>query len=855
MRALFVSRFTRSSRLTPISSIIATFLVVLNAGGVSALAPALNLAFPPSKELSLVLSSSDNLDRSTGASPGDQSTLSATSSPLGSVCLLHSVYAVGCSFGAEIASGPTNVNSEGWVQLHPTKSPPLNASELDEAVYDAADTSVVMFQIGCGETLCNSPQTWTFNGQAWSQLTTAGPPWGRTLPSMVYDEADQSVLLYGGQSWNSTWTFSDGNWTNLTEGVSPGPLDGTSMAYDAYDGYVLLYGGYNDTGLGVPNQTWAFEGGTWSRLMTTGSAPPDLGYGGTMVYDSALDSVVYFADSNETYLYQAGNWKAIHAPIPGSLQGPGSLAYDPTSGQVLYIGGNTGYSYTNQTYAFNGTAWTTLHPLLSPPGSVSPCLVYDPGLQGVVFFGGSPGFGDNQTWKFGAGNVSFEASPPEGGNFDVGGTNYDSGGADWVPIGSGPPSLRPNPGFHGTNLTLTGNYTLYNGSYELTGNATVVGQFEAFPTVTLTSEPPDCRVEFNGTVYSSGSSPYFSPGEFALDAPNCPGTQFDQWISTGNASIVNPASNRTTVTLTGDAELVAVYYATLTFAVSPPFEGTLVFNGTAVVVDSPQDWIAQNYSVQAVGAPGWRFAGFSVTGGITVTSGWADVQGSGSLEANFVPFPTIAFSSSIATCRSILFNGTIYPVGGDSAFLLGTYSIRAPNCTDALFEHWSASGGVTVSAPASVNSTVNFTGNGTPTAVYAAAAWIEVTVDPSMAAGTVFLNGTLVRNGTLLETKDGAYLLTTQPSKGWQFTGWEVEGGAAITGTTLTLSSNSTLTADFQVNATSTGGNGSGGSGFSVYLLEWGALGVAVLAGVATAVVLLRRGPKTDQFPDDSRAR
>jgi hypothetical protein len=751
-----------------------------------------------------------------------------------------------------LASG----SSEGWVQVHPYRSPPLNASEYDEAVYDSADNSTVLFQITCGVGgLCNSPQTWTFSSGNWTLLHFAGPPWARASPSMVYDAADRYVLLYGGQSWNSTWEFADGNWTNLTESVSPGALDGAEMVYDAYDGYVLLYGGYNDTGLGTPNETWAFEDGTWTQLTTTGSPPPvNVGYSGNnpMVFDPTLESVVYFADSNETYLYHAGNWKAIYAPIPDSLQGGGSLAYDPLSGLVLYIGGNTGLGFTNQTYAFNGTAWTTLHPARLPPGSVSPCLVYDPSARGIVFFGGSPGFGNNQTWVFGAGNVTFQASPYDGGNFNVASTIYDSGGSDWVPFGSDLPTLAPNLGFHGTNITFGGNYTLYNGSYQLSGNATVLGVFQAFPTVTLAGKPPDCEIGFNGTLYPSGSSPFFVPGSFALDAPNCGGVHFDRWLSTSNASIVNPTSNRTTVTLAGPAEVTVAYFAILTFQVSPPFEGTLVFNGSTVTLDSPQDWVAQNYSIRGIPAPGWRLAGFSVGGGVTVSPGEAVVEGSGSVQANFVPFPTLAFKSSLPTCPSILFNDSSYAAGGSSGFLLGNYPLSAPTCSDALFVRWSASGGVMVSSPNSINTTANVTGNGTLTAVYDPAAWINLTVKPSAVAGSIIWNGTPVRNGSYFETLTGDYAATAHPANGWHFLAWETQGGIRLVQGTFALSSNASLTADFQINATSPGGNQSGSSAFGLTVWEWGALAVIVAVIAATALVLIRRRGKPRKSGNDS---
>ena len=463
-------------------------------------------------------------------------------------------------------------------------------------------------------------------------------------------------------------------------------------------------------------------------------------------------------------------------------------------------------------------------------------------------FGGSR---SNSTWVFGAGDVTFNAAPIGGGNFELNVTTYPGGSSVWVPFGDSRLKLLPNPGFHGLNFSVSGNLTLYNGSYRLTGNATVFGRFAAFPRVTLAALPENCQVEFNNTLYSSGSSAPFVPGTYSLTAPACSHVVFKSWLSGANASVLNVYSNRTTVTLSGPSTLTAEFLATVTFEIYPAIVGTIYFNGTPQVPNSPQDWPTQNYSLEALAAPGWRLVGFSSSGGIQLGSGSVEVDASGVINASFVQFPTVALGTSLSSCPAVLFNGSSYASGSDSGFLLGNYTAEAPTCSDALFEHWTSSGAVTVVSPKSNNTTAYVTGNGTLTAVYGRAAWVNLTVQPSPDAGSISWNGTTFPNGSEFETLTGDYAAAAHAANGWHFLAWETQGGIKLVPGSFAISSNASLTADFQVNATSPGGNQSGASAFGLTLWEWGAVGAVLIGAIVLTVVLFRRRRNGDAHPED----
>jgi hypothetical protein len=313
---------------------------------------------------------------------------------------------------------------------------------------------------------------------------------------------------------------------------------------------------------------------------------------------------------------------------------------------------------------------------------------------------------------------------------------------------------------------------------------------------------------------------------------------------------LNVYDNRTTVTLSGPSTLTAEFLATVTFEVNPSFSGTIFFNDTPQVPNSPQDWPTQNYSLEELAAPGWRFANISASGGIQLAPGSAAVEASGVITASFIQFPTVTLETSLSSCPSVEFNGSTYALGSEPRFLLGNYSVGASACSDALFEHWSTSGGVMVASPNSVNTTANVTGNGTLTADYGHAAWVNLTVQPSAAAGSITWNGTPVPNASYFETLTGDYVATAYAANGWHFLAWETQGGINLAPGSFALSSNASLTADFQINASSPGGNQSGAGVLGLADWEWGALGAIVIVAVAVSVVLLRQRRAVDDHPE-----
>jgi hypothetical protein len=750
-----------------------------------------------------------------------------------------------------------NTSEENWVEFNESRLPNSDLNGLGLA-YDPMNNYTVLFGVcpnGVPVGPCN--ETWAFRHGNWTSLTPIVSPPALEDVAMAYDPQSESVVLFGGGGPaglnNRTWEFSGGNWSELNTTIAP-PAGAGLMVYDSAAGYLLLFAG---GGPNVTNGTWTFENGTWTDLSISIEPP----YAASMAYDPALRAAVAyiggFPQGNYTWLFQNGSWENVTTAASPDAQSDVTISYDPLSQSMLLFGGfGSAGQYLGQTWAYNGSTWTRLHSSNSPSPRVGAAMAYD-ALDGLTLLVGGL---NSEAWAFGAGKVEFSSTPAPGGSTRMGSSLHATGTGAWLPFNSYSLRAAPNPGYSGLGVNVSGSLVLFNGSYLLFGNATVQSDFLALPTVTLESLPPGCDLDFNGTQYANGSTPYFAaPGAFLLSAPPCGTVVFGAWSVRGNASVANSTNSTTRITLTGPATVVAHFLANLEFYAEPSGAGVILLNESRVPLATPALFPVGSYPIQALAAPGWRLMSLTTSGnGLGVGNGSLSVENSGGVRATFAAHPTVVIESTDPACGPVAFesipelNGSL--VGTD----LGSFPLAAPICSDAVFEGWLTSGGVSVSGPTQSNTTVTVSGNGTLEAILARAAWITVQVVPSPEAGHVAWNGTSFYNGTHARQLVGSFPIQAVAAQGWSFVGWQTSGGVAEGSSVAVLSSNGTLVAQFEnlSNGTRTGSGGGPWSGTILGLTvgEW----VGIVAGVVAAIVILvivyrrrtRLSPAGDQSGD-----
>ena len=310
--------------------------------------------------------------------------------------------------------------------------PPLNCNGGADSfpmAYDAKDGYVVLVD----NPACRTPSwpgtvngTWRFSASEWSWWPSATVPPSLFGGSMVWDAADDYLVLFGGISasfgyLSGTWTYADGEWTDRTKAgaLAPPARDSAAMAYDPWDQYVVLFGGENSSVWGIGfNDTWTYRGGNWTLLSPTGAAPTDR-WGAGLAIDPRDDGLLLFGGTtgcpdicndwifyNDTWLFRSGNWTLLSNESLPTGRVPGLLSTDPTTDSVLLFGGGGMYATAfNDTWEYSGGNWTEWNTSSLRPPQFARAGTTDMGDREVLIFGGRDYnsfpynyYGD--TWEF-----------------------------------------------------------------------------------------------------------------------------------------------------------------------------------------------------------------------------------------------------------------------------------------------------------------------------------------------------------------------------------------------------------------------------------------------------------------------
>ena len=264
----------------------------------------------------------------------------------------------------------------------------------------------------------------------WSRATPPNHPGGRFASGMVYDPNVGGLVLFGGitaagqsgieNCTNQTWEYVAGNWT-MIPASAPAPAESCIplMAWDPNTGSIVAVVWSPQWNSGW--MTWEFSNQNWSRVNIS---TPHVG-GGVLAYDPNLGSLVLFGPDYEMtsfndsmWEFGGSSWQQVSlVPRGFGPAAPGEvpiMTYDPESGDLLLLQGNTGNLVgTTDTWEYDGSRWVQTGSLPTPYMDGSGSMAFYPGSQAVVEYGGAPGLA-NTTWLFSGGSwTNSSAASPE----------------------------------------------------------------------------------------------------------------------------------------------------------------------------------------------------------------------------------------------------------------------------------------------------------------------------------------------------------------------------------------------------------------------------------------------------------
>lgn len=158
-------------------------------------------------------------------------------------------------------------NLKTWTLAAPAASPPARK----DFAFSGGPTECVLF--GGKNTARLLGDTWTWDGTNWAQNTPTTPPAYRAEACMAYDTANGEWVMFGGRGEfdvfpAETWTLNAGRtaWTKKAPATSPPPRVGATMCYDSQLAAVIMTGGTNGFSDYAYQDTWSWDGTTWTQL-------------------------------------------------------------------------------------------------------------------------------------------------------------------------------------------------------------------------------------------------------------------------------------------------------------------------------------------------------------------------------------------------------------------------------------------------------------------------------------------------------------------------------------------------------------------------------------------------------------
>jgi hypothetical protein len=198
------------------------------------------------------------------------------------------------------------------------------------------------------------------------------------------------LILFGGSSQSAdlddTWAWDGSSWTQLNV---TGPSARDTAVGGKVGSNIVLFGGDGEL-----SDTWIWDGSSWTQSTATGPTGTD----GNVAATLGSDLLLFYTDesgSGHTWSFDGSAWSQL-SNASGPYQGLGWAAV--TFQNVFSLFGN------QTEWTWSGSFWNQASMVQGGPTTPSPSAELNAAQLGsllVVFDGEGDGFGDmNQTWTW-----------------------------------------------------------------------------------------------------------------------------------------------------------------------------------------------------------------------------------------------------------------------------------------------------------------------------------------------------------------------------------------------------------------------------------------------------------------------
>jgi cysteine-rich repeat protein len=262
--------------------------------------------------------------------------------------------------------GPVDAGVDGVPDAPPDAPPRCGDGHVDPG--EECDQAIAgLASDGCSAACTHEPITWT--------NLTPNPAPRRAAHAVAYDSVRHRLVLFGGQQdyqvpTNETWEWDGTTWTQKLTLVVPPARSGHAMVFDEGRQRVLLFGGAGTNG--ALNDTWEWDGTTWTQRSAVTSPLATLRP--LMAYDG-LRGVTVLCSDDGTWEWNGTTWSQRSTTFP-ALQDYTDLVYAGSAGVMLLE--------ANKNWLWNGTSWSSINFSAQVPWSNAPVAATYDTIRGRV---------------------------------------------------------------------------------------------------------------------------------------------------------------------------------------------------------------------------------------------------------------------------------------------------------------------------------------------------------------------------------------------------------------------------------------------------------------------------------------
>ena len=404
------------------------------------------------------------------------------------------------------------------------------------------------------------------------------------------------VILFGGKGLlgplNDTWSWNGQTWTELHPATSPPARYNASLTYDPQTQSDLLFSGMGTSG--TLNDTWSWNGTDWQQLHPTTSPPARYGasasyapgpHGKSGDHGNDHGKKDHSDNASNVSTDKAGIGSTNPAKHPGNGKGNGH--------DIVLFGGNSGNGPLNDTWSWNGQTWTELHPVTSPSALSGTASTYDPATEQAIFVDGSNTTSySSDTWSW--------------------------NGKDWTEIAQGatapeaPTNVKASalPGGAGASIGFSQPVT--------TGGSPVVGYVAVAVPGDITSVIQGCnpspQMGIEGLTDSTTYTIYlFSVSEAGISKPSQPSGKITPYGKPYSPTNLSATPGNGSATITWDAPYDNGSPITSYTITASPGEDTETVTQTAATLSNLEDGVTYAVTATATNAAGTSSPSLPVT--------------------------------------------------------------------------------------------------------------------------------------------------------------------------------------------------------------------------------------------------